>query len=125
MVLPRRSPLKENLIADLAAMKISNQKNGRMGQTLHQREESSTGTNLDAVTGLLARQVHHVLSLGGGNESNLISDVYLQDKWTSITGSNMVTSIRKNTSTSCTTRIIRHHAGRRTTCIHSEQEEVP
>ena len=89
-VLPRRSPLKQLLSADSATMKISNQKNGRMGQTLHQQ---STGT-LGAVAGL-ARRVHHILS-NGGDESNVICDVYLNKKWTSVTGSNMVHAIRES-----------------------------
>ena len=62
-----------------------------MGQTLHQQ---STGTLGGAVAGL-ARRVHHILS-NGGDESNVICDVYLNKKWISVTGSNMVHAIRES-----------------------------
>ena len=88
-VLPRRSALDHLLTADSATMKITNQKNGRMGQTLHQQ---STGSN-GAVAGL-ARRVHHILS-NGGNEHSLLCDVYKNGHWTSVTGQHMVTAIRE------------------------------
>ncbi len=92
-VQPHRSPLKDLLSADLATMKISNQKNRCMGQTLLVHQQS-TGT-LGAVAGL-ARRVHHILA-NGGDESSVICDVYFNKKsWISVTGSNMVHAIRES-----------------------------
>ena len=69
-------------------MKISNQKNGRTGQTLH---HESTGPN--GAVASLARRVHHILS-NNGNEDNLICDVYTDSYWTCVHSSHMVTMIR-------------------------------
>jgi hypothetical protein len=64
-VLPRTSPLAELLTSDAATLKISNQKNGRMGETIHQK-----AINIDACPiKALAYRVHHILSNGGTNDS--------------------------------------------------------
>ena len=88
-ILPRRSPLSLLLQADSATMKISNQKNGRTGQTLHQE---STGVN--GAVAALAHRVHHILS-HGGSEDQLICDVFTaKDTWRSVQSSDMVQTVR-------------------------------
>ena len=86
--LPRRSPLSQLLTADSATMKISNQKNGRTGQTIH---HESTGTK--GAVAALARRVHHILS-NQGTEDNLICDVFTDSYWTSVNSSDMVAIVR-------------------------------
>ncbi len=86
--LSRYSSLSTLLTADSATMKISNQKNGRMGETIHHQ---STGEN--GAVAALARRVHHILS-NGGTEDNLICDVNIDGTWTSVEGSHMVALIR-------------------------------
>ena len=87
-ILPRNSPLSLLLQADSATMKITNQKNGRTGQTLHQE---STGP--DGAVAALARRVHHILS-NGGNDKQLICDVFDNDVWVSIHSSEIVSAVR-------------------------------
>jgi hypothetical protein len=87
-ILPRTSPLSLLLQADAATMKITNQKNGRTGQTLHQE---STGP--DGAVAALARRVHHILS-NGGNDRQLICDVFDNDAWASVHSSEIVGAVR-------------------------------
>jgi hypothetical protein len=87
-ILPRESPLHLLLTADSCTMKISNQKNGRTGQTLHQESTGPTGA-----VASVARRVHHILSNGGSGE-NLICDVCINNTWHSIEGSEIVSAVR-------------------------------
>jgi len=87
-ILPRHSPLELLLTADAATMKISNQKNGRTGQTLHQESTGPTGA-----VAALAKRVHHILS-NGGTEDQLICDVFENDKWSSVQSSEIVSAVR-------------------------------
>ena len=66
-VLARTSPLAELLTADAATLKISNQKNGRMGETIHQCAINKPECPIKA----LAHRVNHVLEHGGNNDSLL------------------------------------------------------
>ena len=66
-VLPRNSPINILLTSDAATLKISNQKNGRMGETIHQRAIDKTECPVKA----LAHRVHHILNHGGTIESLL------------------------------------------------------
>ena len=90
-VVPRRSPFAVLLACDQCTYKITNQKNGRMGQTI------SHETIIDNVHGPVkasARRVHHILS-NGGNEDTIISAV-LKDNgtWTSVTPAQMRSGLR-------------------------------
>ena len=89
-VLPRRSSSKVLPTADSATLKISNQKNGKMGQTVHQESTGKTGA-----VAALARRVHHILS-NKGSERNLICDVFDNGKWSSVTSSNIVKMVRQS-----------------------------
>lgn len=88
--LPRDSPLEILRSADSVTMRIDNQKNGIRGQTLH-HQTTGYGGAVDA----LAIRVHHILS-HGGNEDNLICDVCVDKKWSSITSSEMVTAVKSS-----------------------------
>jgi hypothetical protein len=88
-VLPRTSPLKILLTADSATLKISNQKNGRMGQTIHQRAIASDTCPIKA----LAHRIHHILSNGGSSES-LICDVHLNNKIKPVTSKHIIQMLR-------------------------------
>ena len=79
VVIPRTSPLDVLLTADLAVMKISNQKNGRMGQTTTQH---SSGTPACPVSAL-AHVVYDILS-NGGNKDTLLCSVWKGKAWVDI-----------------------------------------
>ena len=70
-------------------MKITNQKNGRTGQTLH---HESTGPN--GAVAALARRTHHILS-NTGSENQLICDVCEDEAWTSVTSTEIVHAVRQ------------------------------
>ena len=55
-ILTRRSPLRQLLKSDSATLKITNQKNGRMGQTIHHESSGDNGG-----VAALARRIHHIL----------------------------------------------------------------
>ena len=74
-ILPRKSPLQVLLTADEVTLKITNQKNGTMGQVIHQQ---ATGDATDCPVQAVARRVHHILS-NGGSSKNCICD-YLESK---------------------------------------------
>ena len=88
-ILPRSSPLTTLLTSDSATLKITNQKNGRMGETVHQRATNKVGCPVQA----LARRVHHILS-NGGTTKNLIGDYFANDKWASVTSKDMISLVR-------------------------------
>ena len=59
-ILSRKSLLEKLLTADSTTMKITNQKNGRTGQTLHQETTGPQGA-----VAAIAHRVHHIFSNGG------------------------------------------------------------
>ena len=69
-ILSRKSDLKTLLTADEVTLKITNQKNGTMGQVIHQQ---ATGNATDCPVQAVARRVHHILS-NGGSSHNCICD---------------------------------------------------
>jgi len=87
-VLPRRSPLDLLLTADSATMKISNQKNGRMGQTIHHESTDEKGA-----VAALAKRVNHILS-NGGTEQQLICDYWTATGWAAVTSQDLIDFIR-------------------------------
>jgi hypothetical protein len=89
-IVPRSSPLATLLSCDAATMKITNQKNGRMGQTIHQE---ATGTP-DCPIQALAHRVHHILSSPSGTSENHICDYYDNGEWFSITASDIVKLVK-------------------------------
>ena len=87
-ILSRHSPLTKLIGADSATMKISNQKNGRMGQTIHHQ---TTGDN--GAVAALARRVSHILS-NGGSEQLLILAVKTSKGWDDVTSQAIVKAVR-------------------------------
>ena len=88
-ILPRTSPLHILLQADSCTLKITNQKNGRMGDTIHQRAIHTTFCPIQA----LARRVHHILSNSGTDET-LLCDYYTNDEWHSVESKHIIIMIR-------------------------------
>lgn len=75
-VLPTTSDLKTLLTATGATLKISNKKNGKMGDTIHQWHVTSKNCPVKA----LAHRVHHILANGGNNDT-LLCDYWDGKKW--------------------------------------------
>ena len=88
-MIPRRSPLKTLLTADIAVLKLTTQKYGKMGQTITQH---ATGNAVCPVLSL-APIVHHTLSNGGTNDTLLCSYV-ARDKWHTVTAEGVVKQVR-------------------------------
>ena len=94
VIIPRRSPLSTLLSADLAVLKITNQKNGRMGQTITQH---ATGT-VECPVKSLAHMVHHILSNDGSDTTHLCS---FMDKgvWREVESSDVVRMVKSTVTT--------------------------
>ena len=88
-ILPRNSSLATLQTADSATLKITNQKNGRMGQTIHQEATNDTACPVHS----LAWIVHHILSNNGG-DANYICDFYTGTTWSHITDQDIKQAIR-------------------------------
>ena len=88
-ILPRASNLETLLTADSCTLKITNQKNGRMGQTIHHHAIDKDNCPIKAA----AHRVHHILS-NGGTTTNLLCDVYLNKQWIQITSKDIVNAVR-------------------------------
>ena len=88
-LLPRASPLQILLDADSATMKITNQKNGRMGQTIHHESFNSALSPVRS----LARRVNHILSTGGTDKS-FICEYWDGMAFQTVTPTDLITSIR-------------------------------
>ena len=91
-ILTRKSDLPTLLTAESCTLKITNQKNGFMGETIHQNAIPSPHCPVKA----LARRVHHILN-HDGTQTNLLCDVWenKNDQWTSITSEDMIKAIRE------------------------------
>ena len=88
-IVPRTSSLDTLLTCDAATLKITNQKNGRMGETVHQKTNGSVNCPVKA----LAYLVHHILS-HGGNEERLLCDYHANDAWHSIMSVDIIACVR-------------------------------
>ena len=90
-ILPRASSLKDLHLADSCTMKITNQKNGRMGQTIHHYATKQNHCPIKAI----ANRIHHILSNGGSAE-NYICDTWdtTSNQWIQITAQHMMKGIR-------------------------------
>ena len=90
-ILPRTSPLSTLLTADACTLKIENQKNGRMGETIHHEK---IGTALCPVQAL-AHRVHHILS-NGGTGHHCICDYYNEkNQWRHVDAKYLLTQLRQ------------------------------
>ena len=86
-ILSRHSPLHELEQADSVTLKISNQKNGGTGQTLHHETTGSKGA-----VAALVRRIHHILN-NSGDKTQLICDVFEKEAWSSVAGSDIVAAV--------------------------------
>ena len=89
-ILPRSSSLQVLLSADACTLKIENQKNGRMGETIHHER---TGTKHCPVQAL-ANRIHHILSNGGTGQS-CICDYRDKNQWKHIDAKYLLVQLRK------------------------------
>ena len=90
-VLRRSTKLSDLSLADSATLKITNQKNGRMGETIHHE----TVSNLPhGPVQALARRVHHILSNGGDTKNLLCAYITDDGIWHSITPTDMRSALR-------------------------------
>jgi hypothetical protein len=90
-ILPRNSPLKKLLTATSCTLKITNQKNGRMGQTIHHHAIADDTCPVKA----LAHRINHIMN-NNGNTANLLCDVWdkTNKTWTQITSKHMIEGLR-------------------------------
>ena len=93
-VLQRSSPIEVLLTADLAVLKITNQKNGRMGQTITQHATGSKACPVAA----LAVIVNDIL-VQGGNDHTLLCSVFKGKKWEEVEAAQMVSAVRDTAKT--------------------------
>ena len=92
-ILPRRSSLDNLLTADQCTLKITNQKNGRMGETI---THETVATIQNGPVHAAARRINHILS-NGGSEENLLSDYITEDGiWDTVTALDMLKAIRQS-----------------------------
>jgi hypothetical protein len=89
-IIPRSSPLNVLLACDAATLKINNQKNGRMGDTIHHEAVNIECCPVKA----LAMRVHHVLS-NGGNEDSLLCDYFIDSCSYSIESEDIINLVRE------------------------------
>ena len=89
ILLPRTSPLEILLMADLVVLKITNPKNGRIGQTITQHATEK----FECPGRALAYMVHHILS-NGGTEDTLLCSVFDKGKWNPIQAHQIVSTVR-------------------------------
>ncbi len=90
-IIPRSSSLETLLQCDAVTLKISNQKNGRMGDTIHQRAVPHIKENPVAA---VATRVHHILS-HGGNDSSLLCEYWDGQAFTSIESKDIIEIVRE------------------------------
>ena len=93
-VVPRSSSLKRLLQSDMATLKITNQKNGRMGETVSQH---ATGED-ECPVKALAIIVHHILSHGGDSDT-LLCSYFDKEVWHMVSSKHMVDTVRKVANT--------------------------
>ena len=92
--LKRNAPLAKILTADLAVLKITNQKNGRMGQTITQHATSYSTCPVK----VLAHIVHNIVSLGS-NYKTLLCAVHNGTSWQDISSAKVVSMVRQMAQT--------------------------
>ena len=89
-VVSRNSPLTTLLTCDSATLKITNQKNGRMGDTIHQQ---ATGRETCPIKALALR-IHHINENNGDTGDRLLCDYYDNEEWHSLQSSDIIAIIR-------------------------------
>ena len=91
-VLPHTSPLNTLLQADAATLKITNQKNGRMGNTIH--HEAIKPPIAECPIKALAFRVHHILANGGSDSTPMCAYMTNDATWQTVMSKSIVDSVR-------------------------------
>jgi hypothetical protein len=91
-LIPLNAPLEVLLTATSATLKISNQKNGRMGDTIHQEAIKDTHCCMKA----LAYQIHHIIS-HKGTEDTLLCAYWANEEWNTVQANHIVHAVRTAT----------------------------
>lgn len=91
-IVKRSSPLKQLLACDIATMKITNQKNGKMGQTISQHATGSTMCPVRALVHL----THHIKS-NGGDDDTLLCSYFKNDRWHTVDSHQIVSRVKEAT----------------------------
>ena len=89
-IVSRTAPLAVLLTCDSATLKITNQKNGRMGDTIHQKSTGTANCPIKA----LALRIHHINENDGASEERLLCDYYDDGNWHSLQSTDIITFIR-------------------------------
>jgi hypothetical protein len=89
-VVARNSPLTTLLSCDSATLKITNQKNGRMGDTIHQKATGTPNCPIKA----LALRIHHINENNGATADRLLCDYFDNNEWHSLQSADIVAFIR-------------------------------
>jgi hypothetical protein len=89
-IISRSSDLDLLLTCDAATLKITNQKNGRMGQTIHQKASGSDCCPVKA----LAHRISHINAHRTQDEDRLLSDYCIGTVWHSITSQDIISIVR-------------------------------
>ena len=90
-IIPRSSSLEILMSCDAATLKINNQKNGRMGDTIHQEATKQECCPIKA----LAIRVHHILS-NGGTQHSLLCDYYIDNEVYAIESDDIIQLVRRS-----------------------------
>ena len=91
-VVSRRSPLNVLLSCDAATMKITNQKNGRMGDTIHHKTNGTTCCPIKA----LAYRIDHINQHSPDHTiDRLLCAFYDNDTWNTVASVDIVIGVRK------------------------------
>ena len=90
-ILPRNSPLHVLLTADACTLKITNQKNGRMGETIHQQALTN---NKSCPVRALAQRVYHILSHGGTTDTPICDFMNSKQQWDNVDPTFLIRKIR-------------------------------
>jgi hypothetical protein len=89
-IVARTSPLPTLLACDAATLKINNQKNGRMGDTIHQQAINKNCCPIRA----LAIRVHDILS-NGGTQNTLLCEYHTVHGFCAIESKDIITLVRQ------------------------------
>jgi hypothetical protein len=90
-VVSRLSPLSVLLTCDAATLKITNQKNGRMGQTVHQEATNKQNCPVRALAHRIAHISNNRLS---PDDNHLLCEYFHDDEWHSVTSKDIITMVR-------------------------------
>jgi hypothetical protein len=89
-ILSRESPLELLLTADSATLKITNQKNGRMGGTIHHKSNGREACPIKALAHIIA----HINAHKEDDMDHLLCSYFHNDEWTTVTSSDIVHMVR-------------------------------